>query len=316
MNPDPRPILGTSPAFEAVRKAVSQVAATDATVLLLGETGTGKELIARSLHDQSHRSGQAFVPVSCAGLAPGLLTSELFGHEAGAFTGALKRRIGRFEQAQGGTLFLDEIGELTSDAQALLLRTLQERVIERVGSGVSIALDVRIVAATHRNLAADVAAGRFRADLFYRLNVFPITLPPLRSRTTDIPDLVQHFVQLFAARHAREPLHVRETTLRALTSHDWPGNIRELQNLIERAVIVSDGPNLAFDPSWLAGSSVAETSRTWAAQERQRLLDALHAADGRVYGPGGAAHRLGLNPTTLYSKIRKHGIQRNGSEWQ
>jgi transcriptional regulator with GAF, ATPase, and Fis domain len=302
-------MIGSGPSLEAVRRAVARVEGTDATVLVLGETGSGKELVARAIHEGSPRRSRAFVPVSCVALAPGLITSELFGHEAGAFTGAGKKRIGRFEQAHGGTLFLDEIGEMPGDAQAILLRVLQERIVERVG-GDAVPVDVRVVAATNRNLASEVAAGRFRADLYYRLAVFPITVPPLRERREDIPDLVAHFVRTFAARHGRDVIRVSPATLRALQSHDWPGNVRELQNVVERATISSDGPELAFDPSWLAGGSVAETARTWAAQERQRILDAIRAADGRIYGPGGAAHRLGLNPTTLYGKMRKHGIAR------
>jgi transcriptional regulator with GAF, ATPase, and Fis domain len=308
-------LLGSSPALDAVRRAIAQVAPTDATVLILGETGTGKELVARSIHEMSPRRTRPFVPVSCVALAPGLITSELFGHEAGAFTGAGKRRVGRFEQADGGTLFLDEIGEMPADVQAILLRVLQERVIERVG-GDAVSVDVRIIAATNRSLENEMKAGRFRADLFYRLNVFPVTVPPLRDRPSDIPELVQHFVRVFAAKHGRCVTNVRDSTLRALAAHDWPGNVRELQNLIERAVIVSSGPDLSFDSAWLAGGSIAETARTWAAQEKQRILDALRAADGRVYGPGGAAHRLGLKPTTLYGKMRKHGINRDGSEWR
>jgi transcriptional regulator with GAF, ATPase, and Fis domain len=306
--------VGTSPNLAAVRRAVTRVAPTDATVLLLGETGTGKELVARSLHDQSRRAGRAFVPVSCVALAPGLITSELFGHEAGAFTGAGKRRVGRFEQADGGTLFLDEIGEMPTDAQAILLRALQERVIERVG-GEAVPTDVRVVAATNRDLSAEVKAGRFRADLFFRLNVFPITLPPLRDRRSDVPELVTHFVRLLADRHGRSVSRVRPDTLRVLAAHDWPGNVRELRNVIERAVIVSEGEELDFDPGWLVGATVAETAKTWAEQEKQRILDALRAAGGRVYGPGGAAHRLGLNPTTLYGKMRKHGIDKAGTSW-
>ena len=316
MERDPRTLIGTSPALDAVRRAVAQVAPTDATVLILGETGTGKELVARSVHDQSPRRNRPFVPVSCAALAPGLITSELFGHEAGSFTGAVKRRIGRFEVANAGTLFLDEIGEMPPEAQALLLRVLQERVIERVGGGEAIPVDVRITAATNRKLSAEVATGQFRADLYYRLNVYPITLPPLRSRPSDIPALVDQFVRDFAARHRRSVSRIRPSTLRSLTAHDWPGNVRELENVIERAVIVSDGDELAFDPAWLVGASTVETAKTWAAQERQRILDALRAAGGRVYGPGGAAHRLGLKPTTLYGKMRKHGIARTEAEWQ
>jgi formate hydrogenlyase transcriptional activator len=192
---------------------------------------------------------------------------------------------------------------------------LQERVIERVGGDV-VPVDVRVIGATNRSLESEVKAGRFRADLFYRLNVFPITVPPLRDRSSDIPEIARHFARKFSEKHGRSVTNIRESTLRALAAHDWPGNVRELQNLIERAVIVSTGPDLAFDPAWLAGGSIAETARTWAAQEKQRILDALRAADGRVYGPGGAAHRLGLKPTTLYGKMRKHGINRSGSEWR
>jgi formate hydrogenlyase transcriptional activator len=314
MSGEEHSLVGTSPGLEAVRRAVAQVAPTDATVLILGETGTGKELVARSVHELSPRRNRAFVPVSCVALAPGLITSELFGHEAGAFTGAGKRRVGRFEQAHGGTLFLDEIGEMSPDAQAMLLRVLQERVIERVGGG-AVPVDVRIVAATNRDLLAEVKARRFRADLFYRLSVFPVTVPPLRERRHDIAELVEHFVRHWSARHGRSVSRVRPDTLRALAAHDWPGNVRELQNLIERAVIISEREELAFDPGWLVGTSAAETARTWAAQERQRILDALRATNGRVYGPGGAAHRLGLNPTTLYGKMRKHGIKKNEAEW-
>jgi DNA-binding NtrC family response regulator len=301
--------------MEAVRRAVIQVASTDATVLILGETGTGKELVANSLHLQSPRRTGPFVPVSCVALAPGLITSELFGHAAGAFTGAAKMRIGRFEQAHGGTLFLDEIGEMSLESQALLLRALQERVIERVG-GEAIRVDLRVVDATNRDLQTEVKAGRFRADLFYRLNVFPITTPPLRARTSDIPQLVEHFIQIASNRHGRPVPKVSSEALRSITAHDWPGNIRELQNIIERAVILTDGEVLVFDPGWLVGASSAESAKTWAAQERQRILDALRAADGRVYGPGGAAQRLGLNPTTLYSKMRKHQISKNSNDWR
>ena len=310
MTDDPRPLVGEGPALAAVCRAVARVAPTDATVLVLGETGAGKELVARAVHAGSPRKDKPFVPVSCAALAPGLIAAELFGHEAGAFTGAVGRRAGRFEQATGGTLFLDEIGEMPADAQAALLRVLQERVVERVGGGRPVPVDVRIVAATHRDLAAEARAGRFRADLFYRLNVFPVAVPPLRDRREDVPALVEHFVRHFARKHGRAVTRVRPDALAALAAHDWPGNVRELQNLIERAVILSDGDALAFDPGWLVGASAAETAGTWAAQERQRILDALRAAGGRVYGPGGAAHRLGLKPTTLYGKMRKHGLSR------
>jgi formate hydrogenlyase transcriptional activator len=308
-------LVGASRELDAVRRAVAQVAPTDATVLVLGETGTGKELVARAVHAASRRAAKAFVPVNCAALAPGLVASELFGHEAGAFTGAAKARRGRFELADGGTLFLDEVGELSPDAQAALLRALQERVIERVGGGEPVPVDVRVVAATNRDLAAEVAAGRFRGDLFYRLNVFPIPVPPLRDRPADVPALAAHFLRRFAARHARPTARIPPDVLRRLAAHPWPGNVRELQNVVERGVIVSDTEDLAFDPSWLAASSPVEGPRTWAAQERQRILDALREAGGRVYGPGGAAHRLGLKPTTLYGKMRKHGVSKADPGW-
>jgi formate hydrogenlyase transcriptional activator len=309
MSDDARPLIGSGAGLGGVRSAVARVAPTDATVLILGETGTGKEVVARAIHAESRRRTAAFVPVSCVALAPGLIASELFGHEAGAFTGAGKRRIGRFEQATGGTLFLDEIGELSADVQAMLLRVLQERVIERVG-GDAVPVDVRVVAATNRDLSAEVTAGRFRADLFYRLNVFPIAVPPLRDRRPDVVELAEHFLRHFASKHGRAVTRIGTADLRALAAHDWPGNVRELQNLIERAVILSDGEELTFDAGWLVGASAAESAGTWAAQERERIRDALRASGGRVYGPGGAAHRLGLNPTTLYGKMRKHGIAR------
>lgn len=305
------PLVGNLP---SVRRAIEQVAPTDATVLLLGETGTGKELVARALHARSRRSAAPFVPVSGAALVPTLAADELFGHEVGAFTGAVKRRAGRFEQAHRGTLFLDEVGELAPDVQALLLRALQERVVERLGGGEAVAVDVRLIAATNRDLAADAHTGAFRADLFYRLNVFPIALPPLRDRAGDIPALCEHFLTHFARAHGKPASVIPTGTLRRLAAHDWPGNVRELQNVIERAVIVSDGAELAVDPAWLAPSAPAETARTWADQEKARLLAALRAAGGRVYGPGGAAQRLGLKPTTLYGKMRKHGLKRD-ADW-
>jgi transcriptional regulator with GAF, ATPase, and Fis domain len=305
-------LIGT---LTSVRRAIEQVAATDATVLLLGETGTGKELVARALHAHSRRAGAAFVPVNGASLVPSLAASELFGHEIGAFTGAAKRRVGRFEQAHRGTLFLDEVGELSSDVQATLLRVLQERVVERLGGGEPLAVDVRLVAATNRDLAADVRTGSFRADLFYRLNVFPISLPPLRERKSDLPALAAHFLSHFAKKHSKPATRIPAQALRVLTAHDWPGNVRELQNVIERAVIVTDSAELAIEPAWLVSASPAETARTWAEQEKARILSALRAASGRVYGPGGAAQRLGLKPTTLYGKMRKHGFKRD-ADWQ
>ena len=308
-------LIGSSPALARVRKAVARVAPTSTAVLILGETGTGKELIAQSIHAASPRQNKPFVAVSCAALAPGLITSELFGHEPGAFTSAVNRRIGRFEQARGGTLFLDEIGEMPPEGQAALLRVLQERVIERVGSAEPIPVDVRLVAATHRDLVEEVRAGRFRADLYYRLNTFPVGVPALRDRAEDIPELVSHFLGVMAARHGSRASRISASSLRSLVAYPWPGNIRELQNLIERAVILGSGEELEMDPSWLVGATPAESAKTWAAQERQRILDALRAANGRVYGPGGAAQRLGLKPTTLYGKMRKHGIGRTEAEW-
>lgn len=304
-------LIGT---LTSVRRAIEQVATTDATVLLLGETGTGKELVARAIHASSGRAKSAFVPVNGGAMVPSLVASELFGHEVGAFTGAVKRRTGRFEQAHGGTLFLDEVGELAPDVQAFLLRVLQERVVERLGGG-PIAVDVRLVAATNTDLAAAVRAGAFRADLFYRLNVFPVMLPPLRDRKGDIPPLAAHFLAHFAKKHDRPATTIPARALRLLSAHDWPGNVRELQNVIERAVIVGDGEALAIDPAWLASASPVETARTWAEQEKARILAALRAASGRVYGPGGAAQRLGLKPTTLYGKMRKHDLKRD-ADWQ
>ena len=304
-------LIGT---LASVRRAIEQVAATDATVLLLGETGTGKELVARAIHAQSRRARAAFVPVNCGALVPSLVASELFGHEVGAFTGAVKLRAGRFERAHGGTLFLDEVGELASDVQVSLLRVLQEREIERLGGGEAITVDVRLITATNRDLATDVRNGDFREDLFYRLNVFPIAIPPLRERKADIPLLALHFLAHFAKQHHKPATVIPARTLRVMESHDWPGNVRELQNVIERAVIVSDSEELAVDPAWLSSASPAETARTWAEQEKARILTALRAANGRIYGPGGAAQRLGLKPTTLYGKMRKHGLKRD-ADW-
>jgi formate hydrogenlyase transcriptional activator len=304
-------LLGSLP---AVRRAIEQVASTDATVLLLGETGTGKELVARAIHAQSRRARAAFVPVNCGALPTGLLPAELFGFEAGAFTGASRRHLGRFEVAHTGTLFLDEVGELASDVQVSILRVLQERVITRFGGeGRSIPVDIRLITATNRDLAADVRNGNFREDLFYRLNVFPIAIPPLRERKADIPTLAMHFLTHFAKQHSKPATTIPARVFRMLASHDWPGNVRELQNVIERAVIVS-GEELAVDPAWLVSASPVETARTWAEQEKSRILAALRTANGRIYGPGGAAQRLGLKPTTLYGKMRKHGIKRD-ADW-
>jgi formate hydrogenlyase transcriptional activator len=315
---DLRPLTGDGPAMRAVRLAVRHVAATDSTVLILGETGTGKELVARAVHQLSPRRERPFVAVNCAALAPGVIASELFGHEPGAFTGAARRRVGRFELAQGGTVFLDEVGELPAETQVLLLRVLQERVVERVGGG-PVPVDVRVVAATHRDLAAEVAQGRFRPDLFFRLNVFPIHVPPLRERAEDIPDLVRHFLQHVGRRLGKPAVTADADTLRVLAAYPWPGNVRELENIIERSLIVSDGGILRIDRMWLTPArSVAadhadrEPDRSGlAALERQAIVDALGRCHGRVYGAGGAAALLGVRPTTLYAKMKRHQIPKH-----
>lgn len=317
-SPTPQ-LLGSSSAIEAVRNAIAQVADTSATVLLLGETGTGKEVVAQSIHAASKRASGPFIAANCGSVTPGLAASDLFGHEIGAFTGAIRRRVGRIESANGGTLFLDEVGELPLEIQPLLLRVLEDQTIERVGGDRS-PVDVRIIAATNRSLANDVQSGQFRADLFYRLNVFPITVPPLRDHREDIAELAHYFLRHFSRIHGRAIVRIPTPTLQLLTRYDWPGNIRELRNTIERAVIVSRNADLEIDPSWLASTITnipqQETGRSWAAQEKARILDALRATGGRIYGPGGAAHRLGLRPTTLYGKMRKHGITKNVGDWQ
>jgi formate hydrogenlyase transcriptional activator len=310
---DLRPLTGDSPAMKAVRLAVQQVAREDSTVLILGETGTGKELVARAIHQLSPRRERLLVTVNCAALAPGVIASELFGHEAGAFTGAAKRRVGRFELAQHGTIFLDEIGELPADTQVMLLRVLQERTIERVGGSDPIAVDVRVIAATQQDLTAAARAGRFRADLFYRLNVFPIRVPPLRERREDIPDLVRHFLMHFGRRMGKPVERVSDAAVRLLKDYPWPGNVRELENLVERAMIVSTGGVLEVDPSWLKTAATIETApASLADRERRGILEAIERCGGRIYGPGGAAALLGVKPTTLYGKMRKHRIERPG----
>jgi formate hydrogenlyase transcriptional activator len=251
-----RSLSGESAAMKAVRRAITQVAAQDSTVLIHGETGTGKELVARGIHQVSPRRARLLVTVNCAALAKSLVASELFGHEAGAFTGATRRRIGRFELAHHGTLFLDEIAELPGEIQVMLLRVLQEKTIERVGGNTPVPVDVRLVAATHRDLAQEVAAGRFRTDLYYRLNVFPIPVPALRERREDIPDLVRHFLLHFNRRMNKRVEAVAPHALDLLTRYDWPGNVRELENLLERAMIVTESSVLDIDPSWLAFSPV------------------------------------------------------------
>jgi formate hydrogenlyase transcriptional activator len=307
---DLRLLTGDSPAMKAVRLAIQQVARTDSTVLIIGETGTGKELVARAIHQLSPRRAHLLVAVNCAALAPGVIASELFGHEAGAFTGATKRRVGRFELAHRGSLFLDEIGELPAETQVLLLRVLQERRLERVGGNELITVDVRTIAATHQDLEALMKEGRFRADLFFRLNVFPIHVPPLRQRREDIPDLVRHFLLHFGRRMNKPVVRVSADTLKRLAEYPWPGNVRELENLIERAMIVTTGDTLAVDPSWLTRPALEAPATTLADQERQAILDALARCGNRVYGSQGAAALLGIKPTTLYGKMRKLRIER------
>jgi PAS domain S-box-containing protein len=310
-------IVGSSGPLKTVLSRIAKVAPTDSTVFITGETGTGKELIARAAHKQSRRAGRAFVSVNCAALAPSLISSELFGHEKGAFTGATQRRLGRFEQANGGTIFLDEVGELPPDTQVALLRVLQEREFERVGGAQTIRIDVRVITATNRDLATAVANGNFRQDLFYRLNVFPIEVPPLRERTEDILMLVEYFVQRFARRAGKNFRSIDKKTLDLLQNYDWPGNIRELQNVIERSVILNSGEVFAIDESWLSKQPPQRprlASPTKSQGEPQSELEmikaALTASRGRVAGPLGAASRLGVPPSTLDHRIKALGINK------
>ncbi|HEY1984756.1 MAG TPA: sigma 54-interacting transcriptional regulator [Terracidiphilus sp.] len=311
-------IVGTSPALRAVLSRVSRVAPTDSTVLITGETGTGKELIARAVHKRSQRSSRAFVSVNCAAIPYDLIASELFGHEKGAFTGAVQRRLGRFELAEGGTIFLDEIGELPAETQVALLRVLQEREFERVGGTGSIRTNVRVIAATNRDLQAVIAAGTFRSDLFYRLNVFPIEVPPLRERREDIPVLAEYFIDRYARKTGKTIRSANKKSLDLLQLYQWPGNIRELQNVIERSVIVCDTENFSVDESWLSRQpprtepkSQPELSRMLADEEKEMIEAALRESGGRVSGPSGAAVKLGIPGSTLDSKIRSLKIDKN-----
>jgi DNA-binding NtrC family response regulator len=310
-------IVGSSPALQVVLSQVAKVAPTDSTVLISGETGTGKELIARAIHKRSQRSSRAFVSVNCAAIPQDLIASELFGHEKGAFTGATQRRLGRFEAADGGTIFLDEVGELPAETQVALLRVLQEREFQRVGGNESLRTNVRVVAATNRKLEAAIAEGRFREDLFYRLNVFPLQVPPLRERKEDIPLLVQYFVERYATKAGKRITGIAKRSLEQLQSYAWPGNIRELQNVIERSVIVSDSENLSVDESWLgpqAGASDSSAQRLsvrLASQEKEMIEAALAASHGRVSGPSGAAAKLGIPQSTLDSKIKSLKINKH-----
>ena len=303
-------IVGTSPALQAVLSRVSKVAPTDSTVLVTGETGTGKELVARAIHKRSHRSSRAFVSVNCAAIPRDLIASELFGHEKGAFTGATQQRLGRFELAGGGTIFLDEVGELPAVTQIALLRVLQEHEFERVGGTGSIQTNVRVIAATNRDLEAGIAAGMFRSDLFYRLNVFPIEMPSLRERREDIPLLVGYFVDRFARRAGKHFQAISKKSLDLLQTYPWPGNIRELQNVIERSVVVCETESFAVDESWLSRPTLAtepvvqvELSGRLATQEKEIIEAALRECQGRVSGPTGAAAKLGVHRSTLESKI-------------
>jgi transcriptional regulator with GAF, ATPase, and Fis domain len=312
-------IVGGSAALRSVLAEVERVAPTDSTVLVLGETGTGKELIARAIHNLSPRCGRLFMKLNCSAIPFDLLESELFGHEKGAFTGAVAQKIGRFEMADTGTLFLDEIGDLPLALQPKLLRVLQEQEFERLGSGRTRHIDIRLVAATHRDLTEMVERREFRSDLYYRLNVFPVVLPPLRERREDIPQLASHFVEVFARRMGKRIDHIPQDTLDSFTSYSWPGNVRELQNLVERAVILSDNgvlsnplPRLDLNP--VDANPVALTCAqegTFTDSTRVLILHVLDATGWVIGGSGGAAARLGLKRTTLYQKMKKLGIARN-----
>src|SRR5712671_1602522 len=311
-------IVGTSPALQTVLSRISKVAPTDSTVLITGETGTGKELVARAIHRRSNRASRAFVSVNCAAIPRDLIASELFGHEKGAFTGALQRRVGRFELAEGGTVFLDEVGELLPETQVALLRVLQEREFERVGGQQSIRIDVRVIAATNRDLKAAVANGSFREDLYYRLNVFPLEVPPLRARKADVPLLVEYFIDRYARKAGKKIRSVDRKALQLLQSYPCPGNIRELQNVIERSVIVCETEDFTIDESWLSQPPPAARSGNTpfllekvAATEKEIIEEALRECQGRIFGPTGAAARLGIARSTLESKIRSLNINKN-----
>ena len=309
-------IVGSSAALSNVLRQVRKVAHSDSTVLILGETGTGKELIARAIHKRSNRAERAFIGVNCAAIPPSLIASELFGHEKGAFTGATQRRLGRFESANGGTIFLDEVGDLPPEVQIALLRVLQEHEIERVGSNKPISIDVRVLAATHRDLNALVAEGQFRQDLLYRLNVVPIEMPSLRERAADIPLLVEYFIDRFGKKAGKKFKTINRKTLQLFQAYGWPGNVRELQNVIERAVILSDGDTFSVDETWLKREPPHVTSPTVAlngallGREKEMIEAALAESHGRISGPAGAAAKLGLPTRTLDSKIKRLGINK------
>jgi formate hydrogenlyase transcriptional activator len=310
-------IVGCSDPMRKVLTQVAKVAPSDSTVLILGETGTGKELIARALHRRSSRANKPFVRVNCAAIPQTLIASELFGHEKGAFTGALQRRVGRFEAADGGTLLLDEVGDLPAETQIALLRVLQEREFERVGSNHPTSVDVRLIAATNRDLSSAVSSGAFREDLFYRLNVFPIALPSLRERASDIPLLLEYFVGRYAKKAGKNINHINKKTLALFKGYAWPGNIRELQNVVERGVILSEGDTFSVDESWFK----RPPTESWngrnglpalAQREVEMIKAALAESYGRISGPSGAAAKLGIPRHTLESKLRRLGISKHG----
>jgi transcriptional regulator with GAF, ATPase, and Fis domain len=310
-------IVGSSPALKTVLSSIVKVAPTDSTVLITGETGTGKELIARAIHKGSHRAGHAFISVNCAAIPSSLIASELFGHERGAFTGALQRRQGRFELAHSGTIFLDEIGELPAETQLALLRVLQERQFERVGGSRVIPTDVRIIAATNRDLVAAIASGTFRADLFYRLNVFPIDVPALRQRREDIPMLIEYFVRRYAEKARKQISKIDKNTLKLCQSYDWPGNIRELQNIVERSVILCTGDTFWIDEAWLSSQNSPRRASSHLLTEnlhnyeKELIEAALTESNGIVAGPNGAAAKLGIPRSTLDLKIKQLNIRKH-----
>ena len=312
-------LVGTSPALQAVLLRVTKVATADSTVLLTGETGTGKELVARAIHRKSNRRSRAFVGVNCAAIPRDLIASELFGHEKGAFTGAIQQRLGRFELANGGTLFLDEVGELPAETQIALLRVLQEHEFERVGGNRRIHVDVRVIAATNRDLQAAISSRVFRSDLFYRLNVFPIEIPSLRERRADIPLLVEYFIDRYARKAGKNIKRVNKKTLELLQSYPWPGNIRELQNVIERSVILCETEIFSIDENWLPQPPLLtpeskqhlELPRRLLVQEKDMIEEALKASRGRVFGPKGAAAKLGIPRSTLESKVKSLKIDKS-----
>jgi PAS domain S-box-containing protein len=314
-------IVGTSRALQTVLSRISKVAPSNSTVLIAGETGTGKELVARAIHRRSDRSSRTFVSVNCAAIPRDLIASELFGHEKGAFTGATQQRLGRFELANGGTLFLDEVGELPAETQVALLRVLQEREFERVGGTRRIRADVRVIAATNRDLQTAISAGSFRSDLFYRLNVFPLDIPSLRERREDIPLLVEYFIDRYARKAGKNIKRVNKKTLELLQSYPWPGNIRELQNVIERSIILCETETFSIDESWLPQQpqpfltakpkNQIELPRRLEEQEKDMIEEALKASRGHVFGPTGAAAKLGIPRSTLESKIKSLKIDKN-----